>query len=207
MLSNKGRKTIQTQKIHPIEWIVLCKTKMTKSTSQSREFNLVIGGRSAEVRTPGLMVPNQLQTVFDVIFPHLRGFPLGKPCFRNLLRTLFPPSPLPYMAYTVVIAINQPQKLHPVYDFYSHHHVNIQSSNLQPCVQKPHTVAFFFFNIQKLPRSKQRKRFEKSKRFCIYQGNMPAKHFSATSVCVKFLNVSQLSSLLSYIFPSVTNKG
>ena len=137
------------------------KTKMTKSTSQSRVFNLVIGGRSAEVRTPGLMVPNQYWTVFAIISPHLGGFPLGKPCFRDLLRTLFPHSPLPYMVYTVVKAINQPQKPHPVYDFLSHHHVNIQSPNLQPCVKKPHPVAFFFFNIQKLPRSKQRKRFEK----------------------------------------------
>ena len=91
-------------------------------------------GRSAEVRTPGLMVPNQLWTVFAIISPHLDAFPLGKPCFRDLLRTLFPHSPLPYMVYTVVKAINQPQKLHPVYDFLSHHHVNIQSPNLQPCV-------------------------------------------------------------------------
>ena len=48
MLSNKGRKTIQTQKIHPIEWIVLCKTKMTKSAPWLQVFNLVIGGRSAK---------------------------------------------------------------------------------------------------------------------------------------------------------------
>ena len=46
MLSNKGRKTIQTQKIHQIEWIVLCKTKMTKSSSRSRVSGLVIGGRN-----------------------------------------------------------------------------------------------------------------------------------------------------------------
>ena len=59
-------------------------------------------GRSAEVRTPGLMVPNQYWTVFAIIFPHLDSFPLGKPCFRHLLRTLFPHSPLPYMVYTVV---------------------------------------------------------------------------------------------------------
>ena len=44
---------------------------------------------------------------------------------------------------------NQPQKPHPVYDFLSHHHVNIQSPNLQPRVQKPHTVAFFFFSTFK----------------------------------------------------------
>ena len=59
-------------------------------------------GRSAEVRTPGLMVPNQLWTVFAIISPHFKGFPLGKPCFRDLLRTLFPPSPLPYMVKGVV---------------------------------------------------------------------------------------------------------
>ena len=115
--------------------------KKKKSTARV----LFLFGRSVEIRTPGLQFPNQFWTVFAIISPHLDTFPLGKPYFRDLLRTLFPHSPLPYMVYTVVKPQINHKNFTPCTIFYP---TTMLTYNPQICnpVFKNHTPLHFSFS-------------------------------------------------------------
>ena len=85
--------------------MLYCLLNIAKDRPERRSF---LYGRSEVIRTPGILLPNLLRTLFSLVYSGFQPFPICFTYSLALLSPLFPSVPEPYVVIYVVKNASRP---------------------------------------------------------------------------------------------------